>query len=59
MKLENPSYRLNQRQDKGTIYVSATKNQYKTDEKRVTLSPGEWKEEVLWKKGSDSTRNKS
>jgi len=41
-----------------SLIVSATKNPYKTDERRVTLSPGEWKEEVLWEKGSDSTRNK-
>ena len=41
------------------LLVSATKNPYKTDEKRVTLSPGELKEKMLWKKGIDSTKNKS
>ncbi len=45
--------------ERGMLHVFATKNPYKTDEKRVTLSPGELKEKVLWKKGIDSTKNKS
>jgi hypothetical protein len=40
------------------LFASATKNPYKTDLIRVTLSPNKKKEEVLWDR-SDSIKSRS